>query len=314
MKKISKKNKHQRNWLHYRPLVDSIAILNGSFSLNHKRFAYKSKGYQSPAVCLMALLFSKLEPIPVWTSDTINSILTNGDSLYLKVLLKNVSIKMTYLSLSDIIEHPIYLGEYKFVVDPHLSVTQDMLDSADILLLKLNEQKLTSLIIAIKRYHFAIICNKDYYCLFDPSDRDQNGNPCKIGCGTACILRFTTLNILCKHFCSYLRIDHPAFKIFPIRITRVSKITANNEEVPVDIFDKVQKSKKKSRNNDKSSDSSLSTIETLLKPIDNADNKPLSSNPNSNLNPIFDFKFCALVHDTKPVLKKNDYFQVIFYS
>lgn len=179
----------------YYQYPNGMAILRAHYSQNNKKFSKSSRNHQQIPNCLVAIVMSKLHPPNTWTYKNIEIILDSGDTLYkdswwfykplnpdlgLKNVLRTFYIQCCKFTtnifkpaiLGDMVFRALYVGLLNFFLHE------------------------TSGIVVSTRITVAVFQKAGYYYIFDPYDRDKEGQP--VPCGCACVMRFTNVEDLTR--------------------------------------------------------------------------------------------------------------------
>ncbi|VEN60728.1 unnamed protein product [Callosobruchus maculatus] len=181
-------------WYSFKGLVPGKWILRGTISQSNKKYPKRSRNFQSPANCLIAIALQYLTPMKDWGSEMVDEVLDKGDQLYNESLdyLEEKSIfevKMLMLNeVNTVFKFPTQ--EAVFVIDECL-VNGSLKGEKDLLNLenglemffKDNDRG----IVAVRNISVAVWRHEGVYYYFDSHSRDEKG--LTVGYGTACVLR-----------------------------------------------------------------------------------------------------------------------------
>ncbi|XP_076256073.1 uncharacterized protein LOC143193632 [Rhynchophorus ferrugineus] len=233
-------------------LYDGVGILTGHFSQYHKRFTFKSNGYQGACNSAVACVYSSLYKMPTWTSYLIDEIIIKGDELYIR------STQQGDKCLIEVPPDKIYTSFFLRNDKITLFVNSNVKQMAE--LTSANEEKAKELITNVVdsfldkndsaifyiNEKYAAIWKKDgvfYY--FDPGDHDDNGNPWMgvPGAGVSFVGRFKKTSLLVN----YLYINFPDAKkpyskihLVPCGVARITKVKTSPPEKFEDVMPKDQ--------------------------------------------------------------------------
>lgn len=181
----------------YYTLSNGDAILRGTRSQTWEGYSSTSQGKQDIPNCLAAFVIHRLNPITNWHYKHIDLILDIGDQLYKdsyitydprnpKLGFKNVLRK---IFIKDV---QVSLKIYKPVMSNTLTAF-----NLEMALVNYFQQEPFGILFANNQY-VALFFKQGYYYMFDPHDRDLDGNSCTSG--TACVMKFQTLpNLVAKY-------------------------------------------------------------------------------------------------------------------
>nr|CAH7728598.1 unnamed protein product [Callosobruchus chinensis] len=187
-------------WYSFKGLVPGKWILRGSTSQSNKKYSKRSRDFQSPANCLMAITLQYLTPMKDWGSETVDEeyillqVLDRGDQLYNETLdyLEQKSIfetKMLMLNeVNTVFKFPNQEAVFvidECVVNGSLKAGNDLLNLENGLEMFFRDNDRG--IVALRNISVAVWRNGGVYYYFDSHDRDDKG--LTTGYGTACIVR-----------------------------------------------------------------------------------------------------------------------------
>nr|CAI5839704.1 unnamed protein product [Callosobruchus analis] len=178
-------------WYSFKGLVPGKWILRGTRSQSNKKYSKRSRSFQSPANCLLAITLQYLTPMKDWSSETV---LDKGDQLYNETMdcLEEKSIFETKMLMLNEINTVFKLPtqEAVFLID-ECAVNGSLKGEKDLLNLENGLEMFfrdnDRGIIAVRNISVAIWRHEGVYYYFDSHSRDDKGLP--TGYGTACILR-----------------------------------------------------------------------------------------------------------------------------
>ncbi|XP_074039685.1 uncharacterized protein [Leptinotarsa decemlineata] len=170
-------------WHDYR-IIGRTAILLGNFSQTHKKYSFKTNGYQGACNCAIACIFARLHKMATWTRFHLDRILDLGDALYLKTIqepsgrcLVDVPPEKVYTSF--------FLGKDKISIniDSQRKITESVSfiseeKAKDSMLQSLKKffKLFPSGIFALLDRYLGIWIQEEAYYMFDPTEHDENGD------------------------------------------------------------------------------------------------------------------------------------------
>ncbi|XP_050312068.1 uncharacterized protein LOC126747451 [Anthonomus grandis grandis] len=222
-------------------------IIVGHFSQLHKRFTFKSNGYQGSCNSAMACIYSQLFKMAQWTPYFLDEILLRGDELY---------IRSTQQGDKCLIEVPpekmytsFFYGNQKITlfVSPEARVTQELTSASEEKAKEILESTIKDFltghpsgIFYIKEKYAAIWVQENVYYFFDPEEHDEFGNLWKghPGLGVSFLGRFKKLSAMID----YLFKNFPAakeayvqFHAIPCGIARIVNVNTKPPETFEDL-------------------------------------------------------------------------------
>lgn len=231
-------------WHQFR-MYEHMAVLTGHFSQSHKRFRPKSKGFQGPCNCHVAIAFSRIYKMEQWNEDMIDKILEVGDQLYLSSL-QHLKDKCKVELLIPEVHNAFYLGKTRIQMELDKVIAgfllPGMAEEGDLIsvLEKFFKTHLSGLLEAQRKY-FAVWKERGAYYLFDPSERCELGRRWDgvTDRGFACVFRLPNVPTLSKWIYENLdtKINSP-IQLYPCYIARMSEVDVTP---PDNIMDVVKK-------------------------------------------------------------------------
>ncbi|XP_043251353.1 uncharacterized protein LOC122396761 [Colletes gigas] len=199
----------------FRELPGNMAILHG---LTHEGSdAYKGKGAQNVANCVMAIAMKKVHPVKTWLRPKLDEILTLGDNLYADV--KAEKPTMRTMTAPDLYDAKIQVENAKLVIDVDLITVTGTVSSKIPTVLNLKQALEefflvnTEGVIESSSMSVAIWNQDDCYYMFDPRQcdnigvriREEKGGKGSKGNGiekkgNCCVMRFSNTDALAALF------------------------------------------------------------------------------------------------------------------
>ncbi|KAK9886347.1 hypothetical protein WA026_015864 [Henosepilachna vigintioctopunctata] len=174
-------------------------VLAGSFCQTHKKFRLKTNGFQGSCNCIVAALMAKVVKMELWNVHTINQILSSGDQLYERSVVKLGNKALGELNVNKVYPNFILLNtmvtfQILNLNDPLTLVSTVDQDQRSILGRTLNEflNLYPSCIAKVNQRHIAIWTHNNAVFLFDPTEHESNGDKWKglLSMGYAICVRF----------------------------------------------------------------------------------------------------------------------------
>ncbi|XP_019769617.1 uncharacterized protein LOC109544047 isoform X1 [Dendroctonus ponderosae] len=222
-------------------------IITGHFSQFHKRFSFKSNGFQGACNSGLACAFSQIYKMALWSERLLDEILLRGDELY---------VRSTQQGDKCLIEVPpekmhtsFFLGQRKITlfVSPNGKLTEELTSSSEDKAKAIIEdtlgkflEKNASGIFYMKDKYAAVWVSEGVYYFFDPGEHDEYGNPWKgiPGGGFSFLGRFKALATLAEHiFLNFPSVKEADSKvhIIPCGIARIVLINTTPPETFEDL-------------------------------------------------------------------------------
>lgn len=231
-------------WHDFR-IYDNMAIISGHFSQSHKRFRPKSRGFQGPCNCHVAIALAKLHKMEEWNENMVNKILEVGDQLYLRSL-QHLIDKCKIEILITEVHNSFYYGKMKVQMELGKVVSgfllPGLIENGDLIsMLEQFFKEHTSGILETQKKHFAVWkIDKSFY-LFDPSERSETGTRWTgiIDHGFACVFKLHSVLSVVKWIFENLdtRIN-TAVELYPCYIERTIEINVTPPSNPMEIVKK----------------------------------------------------------------------------
>ncbi|XP_030747483.1 uncharacterized protein LOC115875982 isoform X2 [Sitophilus oryzae] len=221
---------------------DDAGILVGHFSQFHKRFSFKSNGYQGACNSAIACVYSNLYKMADWTPQILDEIIIRGDEIY---------VRSTQQGDKCLIEIPpekvhtsFFLGNDKITlfVSPNEKISMELISTSEEKAKEMISSTLQpflkkhdSGIFYIKEKYVAIWVKDGVYYFFDPEEHDDVGNlwtgiP---GAGLSFLGRFKKLesltNYLYKNF-PVVKEPYTKFNVIPCGIARIVHVNTTPPE------------------------------------------------------------------------------------
>ena len=216
-------------------IVNPTATVCADFSQGDRRFGF-SAGKQCVAMSLIAIVYNQLQNVSTWNSSSLNTILLNGNSLYIYI---SNSIRKDFLLLTEVPEmislsNNIYTLQYSepYAGSVFMTVSNEPFMTLEDALKKIflaSQLDYTYALLTIGCNTVAILKISEVYKVFDSHSRDPYGMPHSFG---KCVL-LTILSIpdLVTYFQS---ISAQAGGNLPYEIKGVSISFNASEEMDVD--------------------------------------------------------------------------------
>lgn len=205
----------------YHVLSSGYAILRGSRSQTSKEYSEHCRGHQDIPNCFAAFVVHRLSPIPNWHHKHIDMILDVGDQLY-KDSYITYAPKDPKLGMANVLRK-VFIKEVSVSLNVYKPVMTNALTNFNLEMALLNYfQQEQFCIISAQEEHVAVFFKEGLYYMFDPHDRDLEGNRCT--CGNACVLRFQCLPSLVKKYVENMTSIYDPVGEFTITLVTVGKI------------------------------------------------------------------------------------------
>lgn len=231
-------------WHQFR-VYDNMAVLSGHFSQTHKRFREKSKGFQGPCNCYVALAFTKIYNMEQWNEYMIDKVLETGDQLYLTSL-QHLKDKCKVELLIPEVHNAFYLDKTRIQMQLENVITGFLLpglkENGDLIaVLEQFFKNHPSGLLESQRKYFAIWKEGNSFYMFDPSDRTEMGTRWDglRDRGFACVIRVPNVPFLAKWIYENLdtKVNSP-FELYPCTLARMSQV---NVTPPTNVTDVIKR-------------------------------------------------------------------------
>lgn len=238
--KISSLNKV---WHEFR-IYDNMAIISGHFSQSHKRFIPKTKGFQGPCNCYVAVALAKIYKMETWNENTVDKILELGNELYLSSLQHLKDKCKVEISIPEV-HNTFCLDKTRIQMELGKVISGFLLpglrENGDLTAIFEQFFKQHSAgILQTQKKHFAVWKETSYY-LFDPSERTEVGTSWDgiIDKGFACVIKVPKIVSLTKWIFENLDTKtNTPIELYPCKIARISEIKV---EPPKNLLEIVKK-------------------------------------------------------------------------
>ncbi|KAL0106077.1 hypothetical protein PUN28_016068 [Cardiocondyla obscurior] len=104
-----------KRWYQFYVVTPRSFILRGSHAMSDHRFKYKSRGRQSAACSVVAIVYGRLFEPKEWTKNHVDQILHYGDTLFRVSLTRNQLKDDEYMRVNHV-HNEFYIGFYKILV------------------------------------------------------------------------------------------------------------------------------------------------------------------------------------------------------
>ncbi|CAH2003564.1 unnamed protein product [Acanthoscelides obtectus] len=236
----------KRVWNQYE-FIGKIPILFGHFSQTHKKYSFKTKGYQGACNCAVACIFAHIYKMNMWTSYHLDQILDIGDSLYVKTITQpseNCLVEVTPEKVFNSIflrnqKITIVIDEQSRIIDKVTAIAEDKVKEVFDSALDRFFKMYPSGIFCMLGKYVAIWAQNDAWYLFDPCEHDYLGDPWKgiPGYGVSTLCRCKAMedmvNCLCKNMNT--KVPHTKFEIFGCIVQRI----VNVDLIPPETFEDI---------------------------------------------------------------------------
>lgn len=206
------------------------AILRGTRSQSSKHYSEHSRGYQDIPNCFAAFVVHRLSPVGTWHFKHIDMILDVGDQLY-KDSYVTYSPKNRKLGMANVLRK-VYIKEVQVSLEVYKPVMSNVLNAYNLELALINyfQQEQFAILSSMKE-HVALFFKEGYYYLFDPHDRNVQGNKCEEE-GVACVIKFETITNLVAKYMGNLPTPLEPGTGFHITLVTVGSIVKKGEKTP----------------------------------------------------------------------------------
>lgn len=173
---------HQAELFILQLLQDQIHVVHGTYSQFSRIFTDRSRGRQCAAISIYAMGYAEIHPVKTWTTDVINTLLIEGDKLYLQSKIRSADKREKYLSLDELpatfeIDGKMYRVQvnyddidFYYASCGYLSV-DGLVDGFH----RFFSQKQSKGLLLAKLYFITFYKEENYYYVFDSHPRDANG-------------------------------------------------------------------------------------------------------------------------------------------
>ena len=231
--KKEQNSKNLKNFPHgFRIIKQNAAIMRGSFSMNDKRFGFRSRGLQAVACCTVAIVFNNLLDSQDWTEYFLDCVLTYGDKVFRLSCTKN-RIKPNVNMTANLIYPEFFIGDYKCSICATENIVYGNLFTENMNCLDLRNgvdkffKSSEAGILIIQGFSVAIWRHKNgeiFY--FDPAPCADDGIRCDNG--KACLVRFKCLNDMLNFLLSTLnQKENSKYSIDRIKILNIISIRSD---------------------------------------------------------------------------------------
>ncbi|XP_023310426.1 uncharacterized protein LOC111691585 [Anoplophora glabripennis] len=177
----------------YYIMKNGDAIIRGYKSQNSKNYNENSRNNQDITNCIVSIVMHKLIPIDTWTSKHIDLVLDTGDQLYIDSYIA-YSPKDKKLGLENVVRK-FFLNNIEIHVTVYKPIISDIFNMSNLIrILNVYFQQESYCMLSYLDQWVSIFTRTGFFYLFDPHERDVEGNPLKQKEeGTAVVVRFDNL-------------------------------------------------------------------------------------------------------------------------
>lgn len=204
----------------YKIITPLKAVMVGSFHLADKCFE-ENKSRQALCVVLIGLIYYHITPAAAWHSKTIDKLLLIGNQFYLECIKDMTSPDFKLENL------PAFFTVGPLTIEIIIFANQ----SAGLLfkkskcfleeMLKRFFMKHTTAIIEIDKYKIGVWKQRNYYYLFDPYCRNNDGH--KAQEGAACVSMNGTIHTMVDTICHNFEQKDYIFKIHALKLCKLNR-------------------------------------------------------------------------------------------
>ncbi|XP_076175266.1 uncharacterized protein LOC143150705 [Ptiloglossa arizonensis] len=190
----------------YNYVDEELSVLRGHLHMNHRTWSTTSRGFQSTAMAVVAIVVGLLHVPSTWTPELIDAILKYGDLLHSDSV-GAVRPGSRNLSPSELLTVFI-VGDFRAAVHIHNHTTAGLLHTFDLSeSLAMFFRSNCAGILHTTNVAVAVMQHYGKFYLFDPCARDNQGRPSFDG--AACVMKCENIAIMAKVFVTNCNLKTP---------------------------------------------------------------------------------------------------------
>ncbi|KAF5281689.1 hypothetical protein FQA39_LY17710 [Lamprigera yunnana] len=204
-RKRDRKQTAQIGTCEYYVFPNGDAILRGTRSQTSKRYSENTRGKQDIPNCFAAFVVHRLAPVCSWYHKHIDMILDIGDQLY-KDSYITYNPKDPKLGMKNVLRK-VFIKDVQVTLQVYKPVMSNVLNpcNLDTALTNYFMQECFGILYIVDEY-VALFCKEGCYYMFDPHDRNVDGNRCYCEGGTASVMKFESIcNLVDKYMKSMIK-------------------------------------------------------------------------------------------------------------